>query len=127
MFLPADVLLEAWVAPDDLISPEFGEGEGGPERAATLIEAVLSYADRHRTAFHAATKALPATLVPAFAAAEARGVTERAIKRMGRDALRVPPEPSALRDQHAIMTTHRLFDGGARPGLLGRLRERFGG
>ena len=126
--LPADVLLEAWVAPDDLTSAEFGAGEGGAERVATLLAALLAYADRHRSAFHAAARDLPRSLAPAFAAAEARGVTERAIRRMGPAVLNEPPPPAPFAEQRAVMGTARLFGGERPPGplarLLGRFRER---
>ena len=117
-FLPADVLLEAWTSPADLVTETFEGGEA-------VVRAMLAYADTHRTAFHAAARSLPPSLAPAFAAVEARGVTERAIGRMGGEVATRPPPDAPLREQRAVMGTARLF---ARPpSLLGRLRERFGG
>ena len=117
-FLPADVLLEAWTSPADLMAETF---EGGD----AVVRAMLAYADTHRTAYHAAARALPPGLAPAFAAVEARGVTERAIRRSGGDAATRPPPDAPLREQRAVMGTARLF--GAGPSLLGRLRERLRG
>ena len=116
-FPPADVLLEAWASPADLVSETF---EGGD----AVVRAMLAYADRHRTAWHAAARALPPSLAPAFAAVEARGVTERAIRRMGGEAARRPPPAAPVATQRAVMGTARLF--ARSPSLLGRLRERLG-
>ena len=116
-FLPADVLLEAWTSPDDLTSEGF-------ERGDEVVRAMLAYADTHRTAFHQVARDLPAMLAPAFAAAEARGVAERAIARMEGEVATRPPPDAPLREQRAVMGTARLFRRG--PGLLRRLREGLG-
>ena len=150
VFLPTDVLLEAWVQPDELTGEAFARGdgadgadgaageagadggggrEGGDGKARALLDALLAYADHHHTRFHAAACDLPPSLAPAFAAAEARGVTERAIRRMGPAVLHSPPPPAPLAEQRAVMGAQRMFAGGAGGGgtsLLGRLRERLG-
>ena len=115
-FLPADVLLEAWSSPGEIVSEGFDKGKG-------VVTAMLAYADTHRTAFHAAARTLPPSLAPAFAVAEARGVTERMIRGMGEEVAVRPPPDSPLREQRAVMGTSRLF--ARSPGLFGRLRERL--
>lgn len=119
-FLPADVLLEAWVAPTDIVRADFADDAG---RAGAVIERALAYARTHRTAYGNAIADLPPTLAPAFAAAQARTVVEGAISRMGAAVLNEPPPPRPVREQRTILGTARAFGRGRRTGLLGRLRE----
>ena len=122
-FLPEDVMLKAWVTPDELTDPGFGTGEGGERRAMELVGVILDFADDHLSMYRAAAQHLPGTLVPAFASVEARRVTERSIRRMGAELLRGPPPHRPIAEQRAVMAAGRCFSPG--PGLLGRLRERL--
>ena len=124
VFVPADVLLQGWTSPVELTDPGFAERD--MEAAARLAKAMLGYVAEHRVAFVDACTSLPASLAPAFASAHARTVTERAVATMGTAMLDAPPPAQPLREQRAVMRTHRLFDGGDGGGLLGRLRRGFG-
>ena len=118
-FLPRDVLLEAWMSPDDVTSETLDA-----DAAGRAVQAVATYANRHRAAFTGAASELPPSLAPAFAAAHGRVTDLEAMDRMGAEIFRRSAPAAPLREQHAVMRTAALFAAG--PGLLSGLRERFG-
>ena len=121
-FLPSDVLLRAWTTPTELTEQSFADQE---RKTKALVEELLAYADTHRAAFEAASTGLPPTLAPAFAAANARKVREKALRRSIPTLFGRSPNARPVAEQREAMRTHRLFETAPSTSLLGRLRKRL--
>ena len=125
-FIPADVLLKGWASPSDITDPSFGAQRTDTAATEQVVIEALRYAEEHRVAFERYAATLPTNVAPAFACAYARTVRERAIAAVHADILDHPPPNEPVREHRAVVQTARLFDGGPKGSLFGRLREWFG-